>query len=370
MKVLFFNSIGKATWGGGEKWMLLAARGLRDKGHEVYFGGRENSVFLENCQTAGFQTLGLRIKGDFGPSAIWQISRFMRNYHINAVVPNFNKDIRLCGMAGFISTRPVVLARSGLAILQDNWRYRLSYKWFVDGIITNTLAIKKQYLSYNWLTSDFIRVIHNGLDTNGKVYHEKANLAGEFDLPDHQPVVGFFGRLSGQKQPLFFLEVAQKIQQKFPDAIFPMVGEGPMRDEILAYAAKLGLAENVYLLGFQKDVFKLYAICDLVLLTSEREGLPNVVMESMLAGKTVVAFDVDGVSELILSEETGIRISPNDIYQMSEQAINLLNEPERIAAIGQAARKFIRANFSVEIMVDKVEQYLKDLLAQRGKSIN
>ncbi|HQU73631.1 MAG: glycosyltransferase family 4 protein [Calditrichaeota bacterium] len=365
MNILFFNSIGTTTWGGGEKWMFLAARGLRDKGHRVYVGGRVDSLFLRTFREMEFETLPLHITGDFGLINILKIRRFLLARGIDAVVANFNKDIRLTGIAGRLANRPAIIARSGALILRNNWRYRLSYRKLVDGILTNSLSIKKRYTSYPFIENQFVRVIYNGIDPHTETEYHGPFPGADFGMPDHRPVIGNFGRLVKVKQPLMFLEVAHRIKEDYPEALFLMVGDGPMRNEILSYAAQLGLTENLYLPGFQEAVFKFYSMCDLVLLTSEHEGQPNVIMEAMLAGKPVISFDVGGVSELIHSEETGIRVAPNDIYRMGEMALELLADEPRRLAIGEAARRFISRNFSVGVMVEKVEEYLLEVVRRR-----
>lgn len=367
MNIFFMNSMSVNNWGGGEKWMLMSAMGLRERGHQIFFGGRENSVFLQKCREEGFPVFPLKIGSDFGIINIIKLARFFKEHHIDTVVANYNKDIRLTGLASWFSGNPILVARSGLAILPNNWRYRLTYKFLVDGIMTNTMAIKQKYLSYQWLDSDYIRVIYNGIATNIPVDFDKQAIQNKFDLPDQRPVIGIFGRLVNQKQHTVFLEVAKNISKELPKAIFLIVGDGPLRKDIQQYAFDLGILDSLYLIGFQKDVDELYAYCDLILLTSEVEGLPNVVIEAMLAGKPVVAFDVGGVKELIRSEKTGTAVPPNDIFLMTQQSLKLLKSPELRISVGKEAREFILENFSLDTMISEIELYFNELHHQQKK---
>lgn len=362
MNIIFVNSVVADSWGGGEKWMLTTATGLRDRGHQIYFAGRHKSLFLDRCAEAGFETLPLTIGGDFSWSVNRELRKFYQQKQIDAVIPNYNKDVRLAGLAARMSRRkPVVLARNGLPILHNNWRYRFSYRWLVDGMITNTEAIKSKYMSYQWLPESFIRVIHNGIITETKVDYEPGDVKERHHLPEDVPVVGIFGRLVPQKQHDLFLQVAEKLRKKHPKTAFVVVGEGPLRENIVQQAVDAKLAENLYMLGLQRNVFELYRACDLVLLTSDDEGLPNVVLEAMLTGRPVLAFDVGGVRELIVSEKTGVVIPPNDVYLMSKKALELLGNQDLRETMGKAARQYIQEHFSVERMIDRVEAYLFDL---------
>ena len=361
MNILFMNSVGEDSWGGGERWMLTTGMGLRDRGHGVFYAGREESLFLERCLEKGFAALSLPIGSDVSLPNIHKLAGFISRHNISAVIANFNKDVRLAGLAAKISRRAIVIARNGLPILHNNWRYRLTYKWLVDGIITNTQSIKNRYLTYGWLNDDFIRVIHNGISPEIPESDDFETVISKYKLPRQRPVIGIFGRLVKQKQHTIFLEVAKNILQEWPEAIFLIVGDGPLRDSIRQYACELKIFDNIYMLGMQKEVMELYAFCDIVLLTSEEEGLPNAVLEAMLTGKPVVAFDVGGVGELIESERTGITVPPNDIFLMTQKTRELLLSPELRNAIGREAQAFVRKHFSLHKMIDEVETYLQEL---------
>ncbi|MCB0259076.1 MAG: glycosyltransferase family 4 protein [Calditrichaeota bacterium] len=368
MNIFYMNSVGKETWGGVEKWMLLSARGLRDRGHRVHCCGRPDSLFLQACAKAEFSTFPLDIGSDFGPGNIARLAAFFRRERIDAIIANLNKDVRLAGVAGWFAGRPALLARAGLALLPNNWKYRLTYKALADGIITNTNAIREKYLSYHWLEERFVRVIYNGIDTESLLAQDPATIRKELDLPEQGPVIGIFGRLVPQKQHTVFLEVAKNILNEWPDALFLIVGDGPRKTEIQQYASDLGIIAHLYMTGFREEVMPLYQGCDVVLLTSAVEGLPNVVMEAMLAGRAVVAFDVGGVHEVITSPQTGRVVPPNDIYLMTQNTLELLAAPETRREIGDAARSFIRENFSLERMVRSVEAYLEEVVAEKRRA--
>jgi len=366
MNVLFLNSIGADVWGGGEKWMLVAATGLQARGHVVSFCGRPASVLLQRSAEAGLATHPLAIRGDFGPGTLLRLRRILRRTAAHVVIANFNKDVRLAGLAARFGTGAVVLARNGLPILPDNWRYRLTYRRLVSGIITNTVAIKNQYLAYGWLTDDFISVIHNGIDSSQPVHFPRREVLGHFDLPDGRPLVGLFGRLVGQKQPTRFLDVADGVLGVQPDALFLVVGDGPLRTQTEEHARRLGIDGSVRFLGFQRDVLPLCSICDLVLLTSLKEGLPNAVQEAMLAGRAVVAFDVGGVRELIPDHRFGRVVPLDDVRAMTSETIALLQSSALRAEIGARARARISEEFALDVMIDRLEELLPLKLRQRS----
>ena len=161
--------------------------------------------------------------------------------------------------------------------------------------------------------------------------------------------------------------MAAKLLEKKSDFIFLIVGDGPERSNIEKFAVKLGIIDQIYLIGYQEDILPLYRLCDLVLLTSQQEGIPNTIMEAMLMEKPVIAFDVGGISELINNEKNGILIPPNDIYVMTQKTKQLIEDKNRMSTMGKLAREHILSNYSFQDMVSEIENYLQELCDKKNK---
>lgn len=366
MNILFLNSTKEKAWGGIEKWMLITAIGLRGKGFNVYCGGKSEAIFTNRCKEAGFVTFAIKFGSDFSLINSYRLSRILKKYKIDIVINHYNKEIKMANIARKILRRPIIIvARAGMPNVHNNWRYRLIYKDMVDGIITNAIAIKEKYLSYGWMEDHYIRLIRNGVDTNITNLLNNQDVELKYNLPNKRPVLGIFGRLVPIKQHNLFLDIAKMILEKYPQAIFLIVGYGPFEEEIRKYAINLGIQESVYLLGFQSDVYSLYSYCDIVLLTSSYDGFPNVLMEAMAVGRPVITFDVGGVRELISSGKTGVVVPANDTKMMAGKALELLDSKELRDNIGLNAKLSMIENFSITKMVDQTEEYLKELYSEK-----
>jgi len=386
MRVLFLNTIGRDVWGGGEKWMLAAAAGLRARKHAVFLAGRAHGELLARAAELGFPVTPLRVRGDFNVWAAARLAALFRREAIDLVVANFNRDVRLAGLARGLARRPLIVARNGLPILHDNWRYRLTYRRLVAGIVTNARAIRERYLRYGWIPEDFVKVIPNGIDpalarradsalTAGPADPEAARTNGaaasralreRLGIACAAPVVGIFGRLVPQKRHDLFLEAARHVAVAQPAARFLIVGDGPGREALLARAAELGLGARLCFAGFQRDVFPYLAVCDVVALSSDDEGLPNAVMEAMLAGRCVVAFSVGGVPEL-LGEGAGVLIAPRDAQSMGREIAKLIADEPRRTTLAARGRERILEEFTLDRMVERLEAYLLDLLGKKSR---
>lgn len=362
MNVLFLNSTKEKAWGGIEKWMLITAIGLRDKGYNIFCGGRPNAIFTNRCKESGFITFSMKFGIDFNIINSFRLSRILKKYQIDIVINHYNKEIKMASIARKILRRPIIIvARAGMPNVHNNWRYRLLYPRMVNGVITNAIAIKDKYMSYGWMKEHFVRLIRNGVDVNVPTTVDREAIEKKYNLPKSRPVLGIFGRLVPIKQHNLFLDVAKNILKEYPEAIFLIVGYGPLEEKIRQYVIDLGIEKSVFLLGFQSDLNPLYAFCDLVLLTSAYDGFPNVLMEAMAVGRPVVTFDVGGVRELILSEKTGVIVPPNDVQTMTRKTLKLLKSAEIRENLGYEARLSMIKNFSIAKMIDDVEDYLKEL---------
>lgn len=368
MIIFFMNSAGTAAWGGCEKWMLQTGIEMNARGHKIFYGGRSDSLFLQKCKGAGFETLPLKIGADLNPFTIKELASFFRENKIEIIISERNKDIRLAGLAGKLNGKKLHIIRTGLASIKNNFRYRLLYPKLYDGIIIPTEAIKKIYQSYHWISTSSMEVIPNGIYPVALPVMKAGEIKSRLGLPTGKQIIGIFGKLIPKKQHTIFLEIAANVLKNHPDVIFLIVGDGPERQRLQDYAFKLGILDDVYMVGFQEDLFPIYSICDMVVLTSQEEGIPQVIMEAMLMKRLVIAFDVGGISELISNEKNGILVPPNDIYLMTQRVEQFLIDLYEAERIGAFARNFILKNFTIQKMIEHLETYLLKLMKRTGDS--
>ena len=161
LNIFFSNSISTHKWGGGEKWMVTAARGLKARGHNVIISGKANSEFLKRAQKSGLDIFPLNIYADYNPFKIWYTKKILKEKSIDVIVLNLNKDIRVAGIAARWAKVPVIIARNGIQLFSDKWKYKKTIE-IVDGIITNSKSIQKAYNEFPWMDKKKTTVIYNG----------------------------------------------------------------------------------------------------------------------------------------------------------------------------------------------------------------
>lgn len=362
MNILFINSIAKHKFGGGEKWMIKAAAGLSSAGHKVFLAGKKDSEILRFAQKAGVTTKILTIHADFSPFATWKIARFLKQESIDILICNLNKDVRVAGLAARIVGTPVVLARHGMLLCGKKWKHRLTLTRLTDGIITNSETIKKAYAKYGWFNEKFVKVLYNGIEDKSPV------VAYDFRKDfGNKKIVLSAGRLAEQKGYGYFLEAAKIVLSNRDDLVFVIAGKGKLEAELKNQAHDLGIAHSVTFLGFIEDLDPYMKGCDLFVLASIFEGMPNVVMEAMALGKAVVATDVNGARELMVDGSTGIIVPPRDPAALATAIGTLIDDPARRMAFGNAGAARVRERFTIPIMVSTIERYLNEKLDEKKR---
>ncbi|MGQ9542133.1 MAG: glycosyltransferase, partial [Armatimonadota bacterium] len=166
------------------------------------------------------------------------------------------------------------------------------------------------------------------------------------------------------------LRAFARVRQAQTDTTLLIAGDGPLHAEIEALVHTLGIGSAVRLLGLRQDVPALMNAADAFVLSSSREGLPNVLLEAHATGLPAVVTNVGGNREVLLNETTGFLVSPGDPVALAEGMLRLMTLPEQERRrMGQHAREHILANFSIDTVVEQWENLYLELLQRKGISI-
>jgi glycosyltransferase involved in cell wall biosynthesis len=147
-----------------------------------------------------------------------------------------------------------------------------------------------------------------------------------------------------------------------------IVGDGPLRNELLQLARDYNMMDRLHFLGARKDVSEILRALDVYVLCSESEGMSNTILEAMASGRSVVATAVGGNTELVVDGETGLLVRPNHPHQLATAIMKLLREPACRRRLGQCGRRRVEEQFSLEGMVRNYAKVYLELFARHFKS--
>lgn len=209
---------------------------------------------------------------------------------------------------------------------------------FCDKIICISDAERQSALDKKICSEDKLQVIFNGVDI--EAYENSIHgvvKRQDLNIPEDAFVIGMVGRISPQKAPDIFVEMAKLVKEKIPNAHFIIVGSGEQEDEIRKYAQKNSFSDSLHITGWVDDPMNYVELFDVACLLSRWEGFGLVLPEYMMAKKPIVATRVDAIPNIIKNGENGLLVAIDDAVGASEAVLRIYQESElreRVVARG------------------------------------
>jgi glycosyltransferase involved in cell wall biosynthesis len=176
-------------------------------------------------------------------------------------------------------------------------------------------------------------------------------------------VVGFVGRLTPVKRPERFIDMAIEVARRHPDAVYLIAGEGELLEELRERARPLG--DRAQFLGWRADVATIYAASDVVVLTSDNEGMPVALIEAASIGTPAVTTRVGSAPEVVLDGVTGF-VTGTDIASLVRATLEILENDDLRDRMGEAAAARARHEFGAERLVADIAALYERVAAERG----
>ncbi len=296
--------------------------------------------------------------------SIWKIRQVVRSYGVGLLHSNGPQTNIPAGLAARCMGIPVIwharnLLKQGMVDI-DRITDLLPRR-----IICNSEAIRARFIG-GWTEKKAVTII-NGVDLKdydpsipSKVIRE------EFGFPSGARVVGMTSRLGWDKGQLTLLEAVARLKDRLPDLWVFIVG-GNVFDEdewipdfLKKKAQEFGIADSVVFTGFRRDVSRLYAGMDVLVLATDAEPCGRVIFEAMAMAKPVVGTDNGGTPEIVVDGETGLLFRYGDAQELADKIAHLFDNPVQITKMGEAGRKRIEKNFTIDKYVEKTQkEYLQ-----------
>ena len=361
-KVLFFiYQMGK---GGAARTLLNIMNNLdRQKFKPILvtlnFNGEYEQYVKDDIQFIKLKQKRLR-------NAIFPLAKVIRNVQADIVfstIPNYNTIAILANKFSFSKAKSIVreadnLGGSRLVDLKLRL-YGMLYRT-TDQVVSLSEGVKENLVKKYKVKRENIEVIYNPIDlkhieqeiNSGKLpkEHEQIFQKGE-------PVVITAGRLVKQKDHFTLIKAFAETNKKVPSQLV-ILGEGPLKDELMQLSQTLNVNERVHFLGFQDNPYIYFHKANLFVLTSIHEGFSHVIAEALACGTPVVSTDCkSGPSEVLDKGKYGMLCEVGNVDEISTGMLQTLtlnqNELEKIQQLGIKRATYFNA--------DKIVQQYEDL---------
>src|ERR1700722_1152928 len=234
-------------------------------------------------------------------------------------------------------------------------------------ILANATSIRDALIAEDGFAAEKLRVIHNGI--NVEKFRRTGDRKTVLPQVSEGKLIVLVGNMHSEvKGHSWLIACAPAIVAEFPSAKFVLGGDGERRGQFESEVQASGLGERFLFLGRRNDVAEILACCDIAVLPSLAEGLPNALLEYMAAGLPAIVSNVGGNAELVDDGVTGLLVPPRDSDALSAALLQLLRDPLLARQLGRSGREFTERNFSFERMVQQVEDLYAELLRKNSSA--
>ena len=352
----FSNSV---TRGGVEDHILTLLRGLDSKLFRQHLvcspvvADKLRAVVPDNVELIELDFR--KITEPTGGLRLWQI---LRDRRISILHSHMFWSSLFASPIGYAARVPVIVETPHI---REHWRKGFKSHFFVDRMIGRCVnhyiavseANRRYLIEEKCLPAHKIVVIRSGSDIRGfdRSRVAPSDLKRKLGFAESDPVLVVVGRLEQQKGHSVLLNALPTVLNEFPAVRVVFVGEGSLQAQLEEQASGLGLQKAVRILSYQKDLTEWLALADFTVLPSLWEGLPLTPIESLAAGRTVVATAVDGTPEVVVDGVTGLTVPPGDPLRLAEAICRLLRNPELRLRLANAGYELVLKNFTHERLI-------------------
>jgi glycosyltransferase involved in cell wall biosynthesis len=353
--------------GGSERQFGILARSLSPERFHLELGCiRRDGPFMLGFEKVPEFRLGGSLYGWKSWRARIRLAQHLRRNRVQiAHAFDFYTTLTLVPAARLAGVPVVIGSFRQLGDLMTPAQFRtqqVAFRW-CDAVVCNSRA------GADWLAADGMP--RNKLFVIGNALPNEVFAVVDAALARRPGVVrvGMVARMNARyKGHSGFLRIAARIHQRHPEVEFLLAGDGPLRVELEQEARSLGLGSPVLFLGDRRDVSAVLASMDLAVLTSDSEGLSNVILEAMAASVPVVAYDVGGNGELV-NGERGQTVRAGDEEGFAAAVERLLERPALREQLGRNARAFAEENFSLRRVQNDYEKLYQSLIERKGLKV-
>jgi glycosyltransferase involved in cell wall biosynthesis len=355
--------------GGAERSVVTLATSLpRDRFDvTVCATRRDPGPLVDELVAAGvrYETLGRSGRFDLLPFV--RLVRLLRAERYDVLHAHKFGSNLWGSIFGRLSRTPVVVAH------EHTWSYEGNrVRRFLDGrvigrLVDAMIAVstrdQERMTSVEGVPPDKTRFIPNAFLPPADAVTE-GDLRAELGIEPGVPVVGTLSVLRAQKALDVLIDAFAILSERIPDARLVVGGYGPMADEWQQRAREAGVSERVHWLGMRDDAPVVVRGLDVAAISSDFEGMPIFAFECMAERVPLVATDVGGLRDIFEPGTSAVLVPPRDPCAMAGALEELLRDPERRAAMGDAAHERL-ADFGVERAVERIGDLYESLLANR-----
>jgi glycosyltransferase involved in cell wall biosynthesis len=355
MRMSIVHTESSLGWGGQELRILSESQGLARRGHEVRLLCPAEARICGEAARWGVTAVPLPIARK-SVGGMRSLLHWFRANRCDVVSTHSSTDSWLAALSLLVLGRPFPMVRTRhiSAPVPRNALSRWLYTRATSHIVTAGESLRAELIRRNGFPAERIESVPTGMDAQRFRPGERAAARAALDLPQHGTLVGIVATLRSWKGHRYLIEALRGLPE---DLRLVIVGDGPMREVLEALVDDLGLRGRVRFAGNQHDVVPWLQALDIFVLPSyANEGVPQALVQAMLAGLACVTTHAGSIAEIAAHESTALVIPVQNVEALRAAIGRLAREPALRSRLGQAARRHCEAGYSFEGMLDRMER--------------
>lgn len=338
----------------------------------IYQGGEKIKKELSEIGVKIFECDSLKKKIPL--KAFKDISAFIRNNEIDVIHTHLIKPYAISGLVNIFLRRKHIFNYHGLFIYNNTY-YGLTEKIIygaihiiinffraVDAVLVPSKKSKELLMAETKLFPEPL-VYYNGYDSNTTITETDSELYLRIEnLKKENKIIAIVGRLEVDKRIDRALSIFKNIIAEYPKVHLLVFGHGKLENYLIDLTKEFNLLSNVSFLGYVPDVKNYYHLFDIVLFTSDWEGMPLTMWESMANEVPVLAPDVGGFKEILEENNCGLIYYPGDLNDAGLKLLQLIENNTLRKSLGNKGRKAVEEKYNSKNFINQIESIYSNLL--------
>jgi glycosyltransferase involved in cell wall biosynthesis len=236
-----------------------------------------------------------------------------------------------------------------------------------DRIIAVSEAVK-QNVADNGVSEGKISVIYGGISTVKELSpEEKSCIRQKWGIAAEDIVVGIVARLAEVKGHKHFIDAAEIISRDNASVKFLIAGIGPKEQELKELVRQRGLADRVIFTGFIENIYEIFNIIDINVISSLSEALCLSIIEGMCVGKPSVGTNTGGIPEVIKDGYNGYLVPVGNSSMLADAILKLIRDPGLRKIMGDKGREMVAGSFTADAMARSIEELYEAVIKKNGR---
>jgi glycosyltransferase involved in cell wall biosynthesis len=371
MKVLLLTD--SDVFAGTERHILDLAVALRAEGCEVEIACPDRGILAERARGADVPVFAVEKGTGLDMVAVNRVRAGLRSGRIDLIHSHNGRTAFIAGLAVALAGRgrtvttqhfvqPARTQRRGLRA----WLARRLHGWLAERtgrIIAISEAVRAAILERREAAAEKVTTVWNGInDPTAEPLRPAAEVRAAFQIPRGAPLIVSAARLEPEKAVHLLIDAFAQLMPTHPSLRCLVAGEGRERAVLQAQIDRLGVAGLIRLIGYQPDVLSIIQAADFFVLPSPAEPFGLALVEAMALGKPVIAMRAGGPVEIV-TDESGVLVSPNNADELRDAIRRVLDDPAHAHRLGSGARLRFLNCFTAARMARAILGIYREVLA-------